>query len=351
MKYFSSEQKQGPTLDKKISRFIPLTFVVLFFIFTNILISKTANASLFSVIESIFESSSASAKTDPHTKVQNLQTIALLQAPNNVDPNPSTIMDIVPINNDTTLVTDLTIAHFEDETVNNGQISTYIVREGDTVTSVAKMFNVSINTITWANDLGSKSMLKVGQTLTILPVTGIKYTVKSGDTIKGIANKYKADIDEMLNYNDITITTPLKAGQSIIIPDGDLSPQDASGNKTVFSNRTVIGFIKPVAGYKSQSLHGHNGVDFAAPIGTKIVASAPGTVIISRTGGWNGGYGNYIVISHPNGTQTLYAHTSKNLISVGKYVAQGDTIALVGSTGKSTGPHLHFEVRGAKNPF
>jgi murein DD-endopeptidase MepM/ murein hydrolase activator NlpD len=92
-------------------------------------------------------------------------------------------------------------------------------------------------------------------------------------------------------------------------------------------------------------------VDLAAPIGTPIMASAEGDVIISKNYGWNGGYGEYVVISHPNGTQTLYAHMSSNLAYQGMHVYKGQVIGFVGSTGKSTGSHLHFEVRGAKNPF
>ena len=91
-------------------------------------------------------------------------------------------------------------------------------------------------------------------------------------------------------------------------------------------------------------------MDLAAPTGTPILASAIGEVIISRTG-WNGGYGNYVVIAHSNGTQTVYAHNSSNIVYAGQTVVQGQVIGYVGSTGRSTGAHLHFEVRGAKNPF
>ncbi|MCK5059525.1 MAG: M23 family metallopeptidase, partial [Candidatus Pacebacteria bacterium] len=110
-------------------------------------------------------------------------------------------------------------------------------------------------------------------------------------------------------------------------------------------------YIKPVNGRKSQGLHGYNAVDIAAPYGTPIVAAASGVVIISRATGWNGGYGGYVVISHNNGTQTLYAHMSSDIVSVGDVVQQGQVIGYVGSTGRSTGPHLHIEVRGARNPF
>jgi murein DD-endopeptidase MepM/ murein hydrolase activator NlpD len=110
--------------------------------------------------------------------------------------------------------------------------------------------------------------------------------------------------------------------------------------------------MRPVAGgKKTQGIHGYNGIDIGAPVGTPIYASADGEVIISRSGGWNGGYGNYVVIRHSNGTQTLYSHNSKNAVAVGDTVKQGDIIGFIGATGKATGPHLHFEIRGAKNPF
>jgi len=89
----------------------------------------------------------------------------------------------------------------------------------------------------------------------------------------------------------------------------------------------------------------------ASSYGSAILASADGEVIISKNSGWNGGYGDYIVVKHANGTQTLYAHLSQSLVSVGQAVKQGDIIGAMGSTGKATGVHLHFEIRGAKNPF
>jgi murein DD-endopeptidase MepM/ murein hydrolase activator NlpD len=101
----------------------------------------------------------------------------------------------------------------------------------------------------------------------------------------------------------------------------------------------------------TQGLHGFNAVDIGAPRGTAILAAAGGEVIVAKSGGWNGGYGSYVVIAHGNGTQTLYAHMSKVIATVGSMVGQGDTIGLVGATGEATGPHLHIEVRGAKNPF
>jgi murein DD-endopeptidase MepM/ murein hydrolase activator NlpD len=102
---------------------------------------------------------------------------------------------------------------------------------------------------------------------------------------------------------------------------------------------------------RTQGIHGYNGVDLGAPAGTAVRAAAAGQVIISKASGWNGGYGQYIVVKHANGTQTLYAHLSANSVAAGATVAQGQLIGAVGNTGKSTGNHVHFEVRGAKNPF
>jgi murein DD-endopeptidase MepM/ murein hydrolase activator NlpD len=229
------------------------------------------------------------------------------------------------------------------------------VREGDTLSDIATMFNVSINTIMWANDISKAKSIRPGETLIILPVSGISYTVKKGDTVQGIAGKYKADVTDILNYNGLADSDILLAGQTIIIPDAEI--------QTAVPTRIIAGtgssgpsysgyYIRPIkGGVRSQGIHGYNGVDLAAPLGTPVYASAEGTVILSKSGGYNGGYGNYIIVSHPNGTQTLYAHLSRNLVSAGTRVEQGEEIAKMGSTGKSTGSHVHFEIRGAKNPF
>ena len=110
-------------------------------------------------------------------------------------------------------------------------------------------------------------------------------------------------------------------------------------------------FVRPTSGTKTQGLHGHNGVDIGASIGTPVFASAEGEVISAKSSGYNGGYGSMIIISHGGNIQTVYGHLSAVKVSVGQHVSQGQVIGAVGNTGKSTGTHLHFEVRGAKNPF
>ena len=236
-----------------------------------------------------------------------------------------------------------------------GQISVHIVHEGDTLSEIAKMYGVSINTIIWANDLRNTS-IKEGQELLILPISGVRHVIKSGDTLQSIAKSYKAELDDILSYNDLSTDSKIKVGDEIIIPNGIISASaniKSSLTQTSSSLPTISGYyLRPITGgRRSQGIHGYNAVDLAAPTGTPIRASAAGTVIIARTSGYNGGYGLYVAIKHANGTQTLYAHMSRVNVAVGQYVDQGEIIGAVGNTGRSTGPHLHFEIRGAKNPF
>jgi murein DD-endopeptidase MepM/ murein hydrolase activator NlpD len=244
----------------------------------------------------------------------------------------------------------------------NGKISVYEVREGDTLSQIADMFEVSINTIRWANDFSGS--IQPGQKLVILPVTGITHTVKYGGTIQDVADIYKADVTEIALFNGLNASDDLEPGQEIIVPhvDHGLEKEEDSHDhdhgsvnyaSAPSSNVSSGGYYQnPVpGGIITQGVHGYNGIDIGASYGTPIYAAAAGKVITSKSGGWNGGYGNYIVISHPNGTQTLYSHQSSNSVYVGQVVEAGEVIGYMGSTGRSTGNHLHFEVRGASNPL
>ncbi len=240
-----------------------------------------------------------------------------------------------------------------------GEISVYTVRAGDTLSHIAEMYGVTANTILWANDLPRATSIKEGQTLIILPIAGVRHVVKKGDTVGSIAKKYDGDADEILSYNEITSTADLVVGATVVVPGGAIhtapvTKMSASPVRTSGSNAsTGAGFLShPAPGtIKTQGLHGYNAVDFAAGVGTAIRAAASGEVIVSKSSGWNGGYGQYVVIKHGNGAQTLYAHLSRNDVGVGAYVSQGEVLGAMGNTGRSTGPHLHFEVRGANNPF
>ncbi len=292
-------------------------------------------------------------------KIYNSQNIPLLQAAVNIDPHPNIGGAEIVVEGDALVSEDGPSGGLSENLLNrpsSDRISVYVVKEGDTLSQIAEMFDVTVNTIRWANDI-SGSTVRPGQILTILPVSGIRHTVKSGDTPASIAKLYKADIEEILSYNAIGESTRLSVGDVVIVPDGEIAASaSASAAATRVqiapSTRVIEGyFMRPVPGPRSQGIHGYNAVDLASPVGTPIVAAAEGRVIISRVGGWNGGYGNYIVIEHSNGTQTLYAHNQSNTVSVGETVAQGEVIGYVGLTGRTTGAHVHFEIRGARNPF
>ncbi|MBV9349680.1 MAG: peptidoglycan DD-metalloendopeptidase family protein [Patescibacteria group bacterium] len=252
------------------------------------------------------------------------------------------------------------------------------MRDGDTLAKIAKMFDISENTILWANDLKKASDVKPGDTLTILPVSGIEHVVTKGETVASLAKKFGADPTDISDFNDLPDGASLTVGETIIIPDGIDSPPpvippkakgNSSSSSTSSSSAGSVGsyerlipgyggeslpgyFIRPInGGVKTQGLHGYNAVDLGTPVGTPVMAAAEGTVIVARGSGYNGGYGKYIAINHSNGTQTVYGHLSEVYVTVGQHIDQGSIIGLSGNTGRSTGPHLHFEVRGAANPF
>ncbi|MBI2631289.1 peptidoglycan DD-metalloendopeptidase family protein [Candidatus Nomurabacteria bacterium] len=252
-------------------------------------------------------------------------------------------------------------ADLGDEEVSAEDIYFYKIRKGDSLSQIAEMYDVSVNTILWANDMKKGDKLIEGEILIILPISGVKHVVAKGQTLKGLASLYKVDIETITSFNGLSVGDALVIGDELLIPEAEMPnddtpnavPKKSKGSTIASKLKAVAGFINPVPELrrKSQGLHGpgNRGVDLAAPTGTRILASAGGQVLLARNG-YNGGYGNMVTISHPNGTKTLYAHMSKMATTTGAQVKQGEVIGYIGSTGKSTGPHLHFEVFNAKNP-
>jgi murein DD-endopeptidase MepM/ murein hydrolase activator NlpD len=229
--------------------------------------------------------------------------------------------------------------------------------------------------------------LKVGAVLTILPVDGVSYSVKKGDTIASIAKAHKADANDIAQYNDITDKN-LMIGDKIIVPGGVVEkkaeiakpiaskvekseiainiPTSTKAEVKVEKTQATIdqmsggngitgGYIWPFPkgiGRVSQKLHDDNAYDFAAPRGTPIYAVQDGKVLIADGSGYNGGYGLYVVIDFNDGGQAIFGHMSKVATTAGEEVKQGDIIGYVGSTGRSTGNHVHFGYHGGKpNPY
>lgn len=322
-----------------------------------------AHGNVFQAITNLFSPAKEVSTAPKYTS----QNVPLLKPSRNIDPTSTGGGDVTIIAG-SALVADVgpsgTIADLE-EGGKHGTVRTYVVQQGDTLGSIADEFDVSVNTIKWANDIKGNTV-RLGQELVILPVTGIKYTVKNSGSIRDIVKKYGGDVEEAARFNGFDPDEELGSGTIVIIPDGEVQmarEAPAKGPLVTYRVNKVIRnagpayvgyFVHPLnnLGKKTQGLHGYNGVDFGAPIGTPIIAAASGTVTVSRDPAyWNGGYGGYVVINHDNGTQTLYAHMSRNVAVSGQPVSQGQVIGYVGNTGKSTGSHLHFEVRGAQNPF
>lgn len=241
------------------------------------------------------------------------------------------------------------------------EIIEYEVKGGETVSQIAEKFTVSINTIKWANDLTSVNNVKPGDKLKILPVTGVSHTVKSGDTLESLAKKYDSDQQAIVDFpfNDIGDDFKLRPGQVLIIPEGSPpearetpkpkpQPQYLSKGNTgpTFSAPGGGNFIWPTVskGISQYFAWYHPALDLPNPAAPAVVASDGGTVIVA---GWpdNYGYGNRVIIDHGNGYQTLYAHLSNIYVSSGEKVSRGQSIGQMGNTGRSTGTHLHFEIR------
>lgn len=302
--------------------------------------------------------------------------LALLEAAVNPDPNPTKGGIDIAISEGSALVAESgpvgsqPLSSLATKNASDGQISLYVVREGESLSTIAAMFGVSVNTILWTNNLESAKDIHPGDTLLILPVSGDYYTIKKGGTLADVAKLYDISVEEIARFNGFSPNETLAAGTKVIVPGVDLhagaapakakakSPDSSSSGSAVATKRAASSvslgdFANPVPGaYISQGIHGYNGVDLAGvKQGTPVYAATDGKVIAAGNGSCGSGYGICVIVSHPNNVQTLYAHLSSVATSVGATVAKGEHIGGIGNTGRSTGYHLHFEVRGATNPF
>lgn len=236
----------------------------------------------------------------------------------------------------------------------------YVVQPGDNVWKIAQSFGLQPETVLWSNpELEAwPDYITVGQELFILPVDGAYHQVKAGDTLQSVAERYRVDASAIIEceYNDLSEPYELQEGQRLVVPGGSrpLVPRFVRATAPAPANapQGSGNFMWPVSGYVTQGYWlGHPATDIGAPTGTPIYAADSGYVAAT---GWMGGYGNYIAINHGNGFETLYAHLSEIRVIAGQGVQRGQVIGLVGNTGRSTGPHLHLEIRqgGVKrNPF
>jgi len=236
-----------------------------------------------------------------------------------------------------------------------GTISEYVVVSGDTISKIASKFGVSVNTILWANNLSFSSYVKPGQQLLVPSMTGVVYKIARGDTLSKIAAKYGVPAVKIIEANGLS-TESLVVGQTLIVPGGQVI--ETAKPRTVVASRPAAAASNnaPIASTGrmlwpsscqriSQYFKGwlHTGLDIACSWGTPLRAADGGRV--SRVQYSRTGYGYNVIIDHGGGIQTLYGHMSRIDVAVGQYVEKGEVIGAEGSTGRSTGPHVHFEVR------
>lgn len=225
---------------------------------------------------------------------------------------------------------------------------TYRVQKGDMIGFIADKFNVTQDTIISVNNIHQSRLIQIGQILKIPSMPGIVYTVKkNGETANSIAEKFEVSAEKLARVNHLQENQNLVAGQTLFAPDALLdwvTRQEINGDlfhKPVHSRY----YLSSYYGWRSSPFSGkrsyHSGVDMACPQGTPVYAALGGTV---TSVGYNNVYGNYIIVTHHSGYKTLYGHLSKQLVTRGKWVDTNSRIGLVGSTGLSTGPHLHFTV-------
>jgi murein DD-endopeptidase MepM/ murein hydrolase activator NlpD len=244
------------------------------------------------------------------------------------------------------------------------EIGQYVVQSGDTIFGIAAQFGLAPETIMWANGRfveDNPDLLRVGQELVILPVDGVYHQAGGDDTLETIAAAFKVEPTTIINFplNELDPNDPkIVSGQWLVVPGGTKPyiprtvvaysgpiPEDASKGTGIFG--------WPAAGQITQGYWDrHRALDVGAWNGAPVVAADSGYVVAA---GWDdSGYGRMVVIDHGNGFQTVYAHLQVYYVEVGDSVAKGEQIAEVGSTGNSSGPHLHFEMRHQsvqRNPF
>ncbi|MFC1649625.1 peptidoglycan DD-metalloendopeptidase family protein [Patescibacteria group bacterium] len=306
-------------------------------------------------VSTLYRKRGKHSRTFVHSGMAGLTAVGIMIAPVIANEFPGTEVNPWEVKSAETVLSvsdQNTVTEVSDKV--RGETISYSVQNGDTLSSIAEKFGVSLETLLWRNELTEKSKIKESDILEILPVTGISHKVAKGDTVYSIAKKYDTSAQAVVDfpYNTFTNdeTFELAIGQTVIVPDG-VKPAERGYTPRkryiIPSAGAVVAsgnFVWPTSGGISQNFAWyHKGVDIANKGAPDILAADAGTVVVA---GWPDGYGygNRVMIDHGNGYRTLYAHLSSVFVQPGQTVNRGSVIGRMGSTGRSTGTHLHFEV-------
>lgn len=268
----------------------------------------------------------------------------------------STVSDIIPPSNMATTVV--------PESRKRNQPFTYTVAAGDTLSSIGNRYKISVAALEYVNGLSDNTILKVGQELTIPPVSGLIHTVEKGDSLASIAKKYSVAEQAIADFNYIIDTSSLALGTELVIPDAKV-PQPVIV-PTIPAQFTAPSFTPPSGSFgcvwptttriiTQYFSWYHNGVDIAVPWGQGMppIYSCTGGVV-TRSGWDPWGLGLHVEVDHGNGYSTVYGHMSRVDVGYGQEVGRGSVLGLMGNTGRSTGPHVHYIVKYngvAQNPL
>ncbi|PLX21500.1 hypothetical protein C0584_02425 [Candidatus Parcubacteria bacterium] len=309
--------------------------------------------------ELYFEEALGTDELDIALKQNYLDERTVLKNNLGVDPNIQEEQEVVLLQTEPEEETEIKKVAVQQNIPKRTETIEYIVESGDTVSTIARKFDISVNTILWENNLSSYSLIRPGDELSILPESGISYTIKSGDTLSGISRANDAELKDILDANNLSLSSSLKVGQKLVIPGGSKIVQTATiaSTQKVYSGIEAIKNIVtpsapktaankmawPTVGNRITQYYSwrHKGLDIANKTGTPLFAADSGTIEFV---GWSNGYGYNILINHGGGKKTRYAHMSKFYVEKNDEVGKGEAIGEMGSTGWSTGPHIHFEV-------
>lgn len=272
-----------------------------------------------------------------------------------------------------------TISEGAESVAPRTEIETYTVQTGDTLSTIATQFGISLNTLLWANDLTVRSVLKPGSELTILPTSGVQHEVGGGDTLTAIANKYDASEEEIIKFNRLASANDIVVGEMLIVPGGEVQApaptrrstsvtsvftQPTTATPTTSTTPTTTSTAQPTVTGSGAMIWptdlrvitqyygwSHTGLDIDCKFTNDNYAADDGIV---QYAGWKGGYGYTVEINHGNGLVTRYGHHASMYVAAGEQVSKGQAIGRCGTTGRSTGTHLHFEVMSGgrfRNPL